>query len=85
MTKNEAYNALLERVQREGGYVSFGAKERPVVVTNEGRRKHITVAAIFESADESSPLKLINSRFNAWDVDDYLPAYCIEHLLNRLS
>ena len=85
MTKNEAYNALLERVQRAGGYISFGAKERPVVVTSEGRRKHITVAALFESADESSPLKLINNRFIAWDVDDYLEAYDIEHLLNRLS
>ena len=39
MTKNEAYNALLERVQRADGYISFGAKERPVVVTNEGRKR----------------------------------------------
>ena len=86
MTKNEAYNALLERVQRAGGYISFGANERPVVVAaSEGRRKHVTVAALFESADESSPLKLINNRFNTWDVDDYLEAYDIEHLLNRLS
>lgn len=85
MTKKEAYNALLERVQRAGGYISFDTKERPVVVTNEGRRKRITVAAIFESADESSPLKLINNRFNTWDVDDYFEACDIECLLNRLN
>jgi hypothetical protein len=85
MTKHEAYNALLERVQRAGGYIKFGEKERPVVLTNEIRRKHIIVAALFESANESSPLKLINSSFNTWDVDDYFETPDIEYLLHRLS
>lgn len=81
MTKNEAYNALLERVQRAGGYIKFGEDERPVIVKNE----RIIVAALFESADDSSPLKLINSRFSAFDVDDYFEGYDIEFLLNILS
>lgn len=85
MTKDEAYNTLLERVQRAGGYIKFGVKERPVVVANEGRHKHIIVAALFESADECSPLKLISNSFITWDVDDYFEASDIECLLNHLS
>ena len=80
MTKNEAYNALLERVQRAGGYIKFGEDERPVI-----KNEHIIVAALFESADDSSPLKLIDSRFIAFDVDDYFDGYDIEFLLNILN
>jgi len=85
MTKNEAYNALFEKVQREGGYAAIKANERPCVILNgDGVHRNTTVAALFIGNDESSPLKLISTRFVAWDIDDYLSAEDIEHILSRL-
>lgn len=67
MTKDEIYNMLLGNVQHAGGYVKFGFN--PMLVTNDGRS--IYVAAIFESRDDSSPLKVIDKDFNVFDLDDY--------------
>lgn len=67
MTKDELYNQLLDKVQRAGGYVKFGFHS--MLVTNEGRC--IYIAAIFESCDDSSPLKVIDQDFNIFDLDDY--------------
>ena len=85
MTKNEAYNALFEKVQQEGGYIAIKANKRLCVILNgdDGHRL-ATVAALFIGNDESSPLKLISTRFVAWDIDDYLSAEDIEHILSRL-
>ena len=85
MTKNETYNALFEKVQREGGYIAIKPIKRPCVMLNgDGVHRHTTVAALFIGNDESSPLKLISTRFVAWDIDDYLSAEDIEHILSRL-
>ena len=85
MTKGEAYNALLEKVQQAGGYIAFKAKKRPCIMLNDnGVYLHTIVAALFIGNDESSPLKLISTRSVAWDVDDYLGAEDIEHILSRL-
>jgi hypothetical protein len=48
MTKSEAYNALFEKVQQEGGYIAIKANERLCVVLNgdDGHRL-ATVAALF--------------------------------------
>jgi hypothetical protein len=85
MAKDELYNQLLEKVQNEGGFLSFEPKERPsVLLRDEETNRRATVAAIFESADDSSPLRLVTNRFIAWDVYDYLDAEEIEHLLSRV-
>lgn len=85
MTKEEAYSQLLDKVQCEGGFVSIEPKARPcVLLRDEGKNRRATVAAIFEMADDSSPLRLITNRFIAWDVYDYLDAEDIEHILSRL-
>jgi hypothetical protein len=85
MDKNKAYNKLLEMVQQAGGFVSFKPSERPCVLLNgDGTKRHVLAAAVFESADESSPLKLITTRFSSWDVDDYLSAEDIECIVSRI-
>lgn len=86
MEKYVAYNQLLDKVQQAGGYVAIAASERPCVMLNgDGAHRHTLAAAIFIGNDESSPLKLISNRFTAWDIDDYLNAEDIEHLLNRIK
>lgn len=77
MAKNEIYNQLLEKVQQAGGYVKFDV--RPLLITNDG--KQISAAAIFESTDDSSPLKVINDKFNVLDIDDYNTTNDISWLL----
>lgn len=67
MTKDELYNQLLDKVKQAGGYVKFGF--HPVLITNKGRSVYI--AAIFESSYDSSPLKVIDKDFNAFDLVDY--------------
>lgn len=85
MTKAEAYSQLLDKVQCEGGFVSIEPKARPSVqLKDEEINKRATVAAIFEMADDSSPLRLITNRFIAWDVYDYLDAENIERILSCL-
>lgn len=85
MTKDELYNQLLDKVQQAGGYIAIKANERPCVMLNgDGVHRNTTVAALFIGNDESSPLKLISTRFTAWDVYDYLNAEDIEHILSRL-
>ncbi len=85
MTKDELYNQLLEKVQNEGGFLSFEPKARPsVLLRDEETNRHATVAAIFETADDSSPLRLITNRFVAWDVYDYLDEENIEQILSHL-
>lgn len=78
MTKNELYNQLLEKIQRAGGYVKFGF--HPVLITNDGRS--IYIAAIFESCDDSSPLKVIDKDFNVFDLDDYFAENDISWLIS---
>lgn len=77
MTKNEVYNQLLEKVQQAGGYLKI--EKRPLLNTNDG--KQIYAAAIFESTDDSSPLKVIDDKFNVWDIDDYITTNDISWLL----
>ena len=85
MTKSEAYSQLLDKVQQEGGFVSIEPKARPsVILKDEEKKRRATVAAIFEMADDSSPLRLVTNRFIAWDVYDYLDAENIEHILSCL-
>ena len=75
MKKDEIYNKLLEKVQREGGY----SKISPVnVKTIDG--EELVVCAVFEGTDESSPLKLITNEFITYDIHDYLITYYINQL-----
>lgn len=82
MTKNEVYNALLEKVQQAGGYMVTPKKRIPSFKTNEGFV--IGVAAIYESADDSSPLKVIDTQFHSYDLEDYINAEDMEYLFNQL-
>ena len=81
MTKGEIYSQLLDKVQAEGGYLKIEENSRPAVVIE---MNYIMVAALFEMADNSSPLHLIDTNFHAWDVYDYLDAENIELILSRL-
>ena len=81
MTKDEIYSKLLDKVQAEGGYLKIKKKWRPVVRIE---MIHVVVAAIFEMADTTSPLRLIDTNFNVWDVYDYLDAEDMEHILSLL-
>ena len=78
MTKDEAYNTLLAKVQAAGGYIRIDEDSRPAVVIEE---KIIGVAAIFETADDSSPLRLIDTDLHAWDIYDYLDEEDIGHIM----
>ena len=85
MTKEEAYSQLLDKVQCEGGFARIKPIKRPrVLLRGEKTDRHVIVAAVFEMADESSPLRLVTNRFTAWDVDDYLNAEDIERILSSL-
>ena len=57
---------------------------RDILLRGEKTDRHVIVAALFVSNDDSSPLRLVTNRFTAWDVYDYLDAEDIEHLLNRI-
>lgn len=84
--KNELYNELLNKVQSKGGFVRIKTFDRPCVHLNgEKTDKHVIVAALFASGDDSSPLKLITNRFTAWDVDDYLDETDIGKLLSLIE
>ena len=78
MAKDEMYNQLLEKVQQAGGYVKFGLN--PMLITNCGMA--IYIAAIFEGCDDSSPLKVIDKDFNAFDLDDYFGENDISWLIS---
>lgn len=83
MAKNEVYNALLEKVRQYGGYVI--TNDIPIVeIVVNNKCMHLYARAIFESADDSSPLKLITIGYQCWDVYDYLNAEDIEHLLSGI-
>ena len=45
---------------------------------------YVMVAAIFETVDTTSPLRLIDTNFNVWDVYDYLDAEYMEYILSLL-
>lgn len=81
MTKGEIYSKLLDKVQAEDGYLKIEENSRPVVAIE---MIYVVVAAIFEMADTSSPLRLIDTNFNVWDVYDYLDAEDMEHILSLL-
>lgn len=81
MTKDELYNCLLEKVQQAGGYVKFGLN--PMLLTNNG--KTIYISAIFEGCDDSSPLKVIDKDFNAFDLDDYFGENDISWLITYVE
>jgi len=86
MTKDELYYQLLEKVRNEGGFLSFEPKAHPKVLLKDDENvRRAAVAAIFETADDSSPLRLITNRFTAWDVYDYLDVGDIENLLRCLN
>lgn len=69
MTKDELYNQLLDKVKQAGGYVKFDFN--PMLITNEDEGRSVYIAAIFETCNDSSPLKVIDKDFNAFDLDDY--------------
>lgn len=83
MKKLDLYNQMLEKVQKAGGYVAIPKKARPIVKTIDDVQ--VSVAAIFEGTDDSSPLKLITDKFIAYDVYDYLCTGELEHLLTRIN
>ena len=74
--KGDAYVALLERVQEAGGYIGIKREKWPEININcnlDGWQNHeIKVIGIFEGKDDSSPLKMVDSEGEAWDIDDYL-------------
>ena len=88
MAKDEIYSKLLDKVQAEGGYLKIEKKWRPVVriemIHVRIEMIHVVVAAIFEMADTTSPLRLIDTNFNVWDVYDYLDAEDMERILSLL-
>jgi hypothetical protein len=85
MEKDEIYNQLLDKVQQAGGFLRIKPMERPcVLLRGEKTDRHVIVAALFVSNDDSSPLRLVTNRFTAWDVYDYLDAEDIEHLSSRI-
>lgn len=81
MERTEAYNKLLERVRKAGGYLAFNEKNRPLATTADGET--ISVAALFVGTDDSSPLKLISSSFVCWDVNDYITTADLKHICCR--
>ena len=74
--KGDAYVTLLGRVQEAGGYIGIKKEKWPEININcniDGWTDHlIKVIGIFEGRDDSSPLKIVDSEGEAWDVDDYL-------------
>ena len=85
MAKDEIYNQLLDKVQQAGGFLRTKPMERPcVLLRGKKTDRHVLVAALFVSADDSSPLRIVTNRFTAWDVYDYLDTEDIEHILSRL-
>ena len=46
---------------------------------------YVMVAAIFETADTTSPLRLIDTNFIVWDAYDYLDAEDIAYLLSLIQ
>ena len=81
MEKDEIYNQLLDKVQAEGGYLKIEKNWLPAVGIE---MIYVMVAAIFETADTTSPLRLIDTNFNVWDVYDYLDAEDMEYILSLL-
>ena len=81
MTKGEIYSKLRDKVQAEGGYIKIEKNWRPVVAIE---MTYVVVAAIFEMADTTSPLRVIDTNFHVWDVYDYLDAEDMEHILSLL-
>lgn len=84
MAKDKIYNQLLVKVQNEGGFLRIKPSKRPSV-NLKGTDEHVIVAAIFETADDSSPLRLVTNRFNSWDVYDYLYAEDIAYLSSLIQ
>lgn len=77
--KNEAYNALLDRVQNAGGYILINQNKRPTFDIDNGNAledleptKEVTIKSLVEIADDSSPLRFIGNDDEMYDVDDYL-------------
>lgn len=77
--KNEAYYALLDRVQGAGGYILINQNKRPTFAIDNDNAledleptKDIQVKSLVEIADDSSPLRFIGSDDEMYDVDDYL-------------
>lgn len=83
MEKNEAYNELCKMVGKCGYYATIRKELRPTIgITKEdGSVDEITAKSLFISNDESSPLKLIDTEDNCWDVHDYLSAEDMKAIL----
>ena len=87
-TKNQAYDALCERVERAGGYLCIKKEWRPTINIDEydeGKMKSVTVKSLFLMHDDSSPLQIIDENDERWDVDDYLFKEDIEELWSLLN
>lgn len=78
--KDAAYGELCSIVDHEGGYLVIREpKERPLLlienddVEADGEpNKMVKVKSLYQSDDESSPLKFIDENDESWDVDDFL-------------
>lgn len=87
-TKNQAYDALCERVERAGGYLCIKKEWRPTINIyeyDEGKMKSVTVKSLFLMHDDSSPLQIIDENDERWDVDDYIFKEDIEELWSLLN
>lgn len=85
MEKNELYNELCEMVGKCGYYATIRKELRPTIriAKEDGCVDEITAKSLFMSNDESSPLKLIDTEDNCWDVHDYLSAEDMEAILGK--
>jgi len=87
-TKNQAYDALCERVELAGGYLCIKKEWRPTIKIDEydeGKMQSVTVKSLFLMHDDSSPLQIIDENDERWDVDDYLFKEDIEELWSLLN
>lgn len=86
MTKDELYNKLLQQVQGEGGYIAFDKGNHPVVEANGG--KYIDIAAVFEGADNTHPLRLVEivgDNCCSWNLYDYISAFGIIEIIETYN
>lgn len=78
--KDAAYGALCSIVDHEGGYLVIKEpNQRPLLLVEnddveaDGEpTRMVKVKSLYQSDDESSPLKFIDENDESWDVDDYL-------------
>lgn len=91
--KDAAYGALCAVVDSKGGYLNIkNPNQRPTLLVEnddveaDGEPDRILkVKSLYQSDDESSPLKFIDENDESWDVDDYLTQAQITYLYAVLA